>query len=92
MISGVYFLKVPYNGIILLKIGCSKDVYARIKVHQASNPLIEVLGVIQCDKYFELEREIHLKCKSYKFKREWFYFNVVVLNYIESLEGFTFGE
>lgn len=88
-ISGVYLLKCPYKGINMLKIGCSKNVLKRIATHKSSNPLIEVLGVIISEDWFNLEREIHLKCKAYRFRLEWFYFNEKILDYFKTFERFV---
>lgn len=50
-IPGVYLIKCPYDGVEMLKIGCSKNILKRIKNHVSSNPLVEVVGYIQTDNY-----------------------------------------
>lgn len=72
MNSGVYLLECPYDGVTMLKIGFSKDVVERLKQHKTSNPYIVPLGYIESSDYKFLEKQIHIKCRSYKLKEEWF--------------------
>lgn len=72
MLSGVYLLECPYEGVTMLKVGFSKDVVKRLKQHQTSNPYIVPLGYIQTNDYKSLEKEIHYKARIYKIKKEWF--------------------
>ena len=72
MNSGVYLLECPYDGVTMLKIGFSKDVVKRLKQHKTSNPYIVPLGYIESSDYKFLEKQIHIKCRSYKLKEEWF--------------------
>lgn len=72
MNSGVYLLQCPYEGVTMLKIGFSKDVYKRLKQHKTSNPYIIPIGYIITDNYKQLEKDIHHKARIYKVKKEWF--------------------
>lgn len=88
MKSGVYLLKVPYNGTNMLKIGYSKNIVKRLKTHISSNPLLQVIGYIETDDYKRLEKEIHYKCRNYHYKLEWFYDREVIINYFKENELF----
>ena len=88
MISGVYLLECPYEGITMLKIGYSKDVVKRLKQHKTSNPYIVPLGYIETIEYKSLEKEIHYKCRNYKLKKEWFLNKEQIKNYFFKHEDF----
>ena len=81
MNSGVYLLECPYEGIIMLKIGYSKDVVKRLKQHKTSNPYIVPLGYIETNEYKQLEKEIHYKARMFKLKKEWFLNKEQIKNY-----------
>lgn len=87
-ISGVYLLKSIYNNIDMLKIGCSKNIHERIKKHVSSNPLIEVIGYIKYEDYKWWEKEIHYKCRKWKYKGEWFYCRNEIIHWFQSQENF----
>lgn len=86
--SGVYLIKCPYQGIDMLKIGFSKDVLKRIKQHKTSNTLQEPIGYIASDNYKWLEKDIHHKCRKYKFNTEWFFYKDVIVDYFKDHENF----
>lgn len=87
-IPGVYLIKCPYDGVEMLKIGCSKNILKRIKNHVSSNPLVEVVGYIQTDNYKWLEKDIHHKCRNHRYKLEWFYYKEVIIDFFKNHEGF----
>jgi len=88
MTSGVYLIKTSYNNIDLLKIGFSKDVQKRIKQHKTSNKLQEPIGFIATDNYKWLEKDIHHKCRNYKFNTEFFFYKSVIVDYFKNHENF----
>lgn len=87
-IQGVYIIECPYDGINMLKIGCSSNIYKRLNNHKSSNPLIESIGYIKSNNYKWLEKDIHHKCRNYKYKGEWFYKNENIINYFKTHKDF----
>lgn len=86
--SGVYLIKCPYDGVTMLKIGFSKDVPKRIRTHYTSNTLMEPLGYIATDMYKQLEKDLHHKCRSFKYKTEFFYFKEQIVEFFTSHKDF----
>ena len=87
-IPGVYLLKIPYSGIDMLKIGFSNDIERRIKQHKTSNILIEPIGYIETTEYKELEKDIHYKCRKYKYNTEFFFYKEEIILYFKSNDNF----
>jgi len=87
-IQGVYLIECPYDGINMFKIGCSGDIIKRLKTHKSSNPLIENLGYIKSNNYKLLEKDIHHRCRKFKYKGEWFYKNKDITEYFQNHENF----
>lgn len=65
----------------LYKIGKSKDVYSRINQLKTSNPLIELVHVIDKD----VENMLHKQFANKSFSREWFNLSESDIKYIKSL-------
>jgi hypothetical protein len=86
--SGVYLIRTEYKGVSMLKIGFSKDVLKRVKTHKTSNKLQEVIGYIKEDNYKWLEKEIHNRCKKYKYDTEFFFDKEVIVDYFLNHENF----
>jgi predicted GIY-YIG superfamily endonuclease len=86
--SGVYLLQCPYEGIVILKIGFSKNVVKRLKQHQTSNPYIVPLGYIETKDYKQLEKDIHYKARMFKIKKEWFLNKEQIKNYFKNHEHY----
>lgn len=86
--SGVYLIECPYDGINMLKIGCSSNISKRLNTHKSSNPLVETIGYIETNDYKWLEKDIHKKCKKYQYKGEWFYKKEAIIEFFKTHNGF----
>lgn len=87
-ISGVYLIKCEYDGLDMLKIGCSKNILKRFKQHTTSNPLHKPIGYIVTDNYKWLEKDILYKCRLHKYNKEWFFYKDVIINYFKNHENY----
>jgi hypothetical protein len=86
---GVYLLKAPYDGIDMLKIGFSKNILKRIKSHISSNPFLEVIGWIETEDYKRLEKQIHWKCRTFRYKNtEWFRYKEAITDFFTGHKDF----
>lgn len=76
IISGVYFILNNDNK--LIKIGCSKNILKRYNElqsdmrHLGLSEELSLLGYIDCEDYFKLEKHLHKKFKKYKVLNEWY--------------------
>lgn len=75
--SGVYFLRNNKNNMV--KIGMSKNINERLKTLYATakhvgevKPDLELINCVLCDRYSQLESDMHKLFKEYRVVGEWF--------------------
>lgn len=69
----VYFIGQQENGCTPIKIGVAKDIEARKRNLQTGNPLqLRLLGWIEAENAFHLERHLHQYFHSAHVRGEWF--------------------
>lgn len=92
MSKGVYLIKCKYSGVDMLKIGFSNNVEKRLKQHKTSNILLEPIGFIETDDYKTLEKDIHYKCRKYRYNLEFFYYKEVIIDLFKNHPNFKDNE
>jgi hypothetical protein len=69
----VYFIGENENGCSPVKIGIAKDIERRKRDLQTGNPLkLRLLGWIETEDSFQLERQLHLQFEAATVRGEWF--------------------
>lgn len=66
----VYILNVKYNGLPAVKVGSTMDFIRRIGEHINDLDVTDVYSIIPCSAYSYLEREVHMRLRTYKVNGE----------------------
>jgi hypothetical protein len=80
--SYIYFLHAGNY----IKIGYSQDIHKRIKQLQTGSPF-KLRLVLAIEGGVKLEKQLHKKFNKYRHQNEWFYYNLDIANFIESMKS-----
>lgn len=78
--EGFVYIAKQLNEDDIYKIGITNDISKRGRTFKTGNAFVEMIASIKCDKYKELEKQIHFRERKKRFTGEWFKLNNYSLN------------
>lgn len=79
----VYLISGFNDGILMYKIGISKDYKRRLKQLKTANPTINIVSIYESKNYKKIELSLHRKYNTKKFAGEWFILDEIDVKFFQ---------